>query len=459
MMSDQEVYELYRCLLGRAPETPDTVAAFKAYYGTFARGRDAILQSAEFAGLYATIAGDACTRVAQGLLARAGGPPPPQATTPNALLLGAMRLMLRAHGRVHLAVIVGDTGIDPLDVLPIETGTTAVLHVAPHFPGTVPQTAPHPGGGTLFRTAFDPPALASFLRGIGVRIDVLALLSTPAPWTTALQGLMADRAIVIGVPGTVSATAHWPRAERKLDIAGLEARHLGGWFLPVAYIPPPVTAAPAGDAPVLWLATIVRNEEAAVANMLRSVAPAVTGFVVVDTGSTDATIANAEACLKDICKPYLLDSCTSERFDDMRNAALDLVPPDAAWVLMLDADEELCAEDCTALLDFLRTADKDAYALPRYNYQGADKSGEVTPYPDRQVRLLRHGAIPPVRYSGAVHETIRGVEVGVLPLDATCLGQGAGGPHIHHLVRRFRSPEAEAAKQARYRAIAAVHGA
>jgi len=50
------------------------------------------------------------------------------------------------------------------------------------------------------------------------------------------------------------------------------------------------------------------------------------------------------------------------------------------------------------------------------------------------------------------------VDIGRVALDAGVLGQDRGGPHIHHLVRRFRSPEAEAAKQAFYRAIAARHG-
>jgi len=467
MMSDAEVHDLYRCVLGRAPESADTVAAFKAYYGTFARGRDAILQSAEFAGLYAAIAGDASSRVARGLLARAGGKPPPQAATPDAILRGASRLMLRAHGRVHLAVVIGDNGTFLQDLLPAETGATAILQVTPGGPpGTpqsVPQSAPHPGGGTVFRATFDPAGLAGFLQDIDLRIDALALLGTSDPWTLAcwtgtLQPLMAERAIVIGVAGTQEATADWPQAERALDIGGLQARHLGGWFLPVTYAPPAAIPAMPGNPPKLWLAAIIRNEEAAIGNMLRSVAGAVAGFVLIDTGSTDATLQNAATALRDIGKPYVLTTHLADRFDDMRNAALDLVPPEAAWVLMLDADEELCAEDHSPLLEFLRNAEKDAYAMPRYNYTGADKSGEVTPYPDRQVRLLRHGARRPVRYSGAVHETIRDVEIGLFPLDAAALGQGAGGPHIHHLVRRFRSPDAEAAKQARYQAIAAEYG-
>jgi hypothetical protein len=133
------------------------------------------------------------------------------------------------------------------------------------------------------------------------------------------------------------------------------------------------------------------------------------------------------------------------------------VPDTADWVLMLDADEELCAEDHAPLLALLAGATCDAFALPRYNYPAADKSGEVAPYPDRQVRLLRHGCTPPIRYSGAVHEKVLDADISLLPLDASVLGQGSGGPHIHHLVRRFRSAAAEASKQRHYRAIAHRH--
>jgi hypothetical protein len=34
------------------------------------------------------------------------------------------------------------------------------------------------------------------------------------------------------------------------------------------------------------------------------------------------------------------------------------------------------------------------------------------------------------------------------------MGGDRGGPHIHHLVRRYRSPEEEARKQVYYREIA-----
>ena len=97
----------------------------------------------------------------------------------------------------------------------------------------------------------------------------------------------------------------------------------------------------------------------------------------------------------------------------------------------------------------------DAYALPRYNFPSADKSGAMIAYPDRQVRLLRNTPDHRVRYGGAVHETVQGIGHRSLKLDAAALGLSRGGPHIHHLVRRFRTPEEEERKQAFYREIAA----
>jgi hypothetical protein len=454
-MTDDDVATLYRCLLDRAPEAADTVAAFKAYYGDFQRGRAAILQSAEFSSLFAHVAGVAPARLALGFARRAGGAAGDDPGPADAALAGAMRLLLRRHGQVHLCVVAGNPGVRLSDLLPLETARAAVLHVAPQFPQFLPQIGEPGGAGTLFRVRFDAASLADFLAECGLRIDVLAVSDEAAPWLAALRRVVSDRAILLGDASIASPTGHWPGAERIVTLGAWHARMVGGWFLPVRYTPPAAPPAAVAAGSSLWLAAIMRNEQDSIVNMLRSVAAIVAGFVLVDTGSTDDTTARARAYLEDLGKPFLLHAHAAERFDHMRNAALDLVPPEAAWVLMLDADEELCAEDFAPLLDVMNAGTHDAYALPRHNYPGADKVGEVAPYPDRQVRLLRNGCVPPIRYSGAVHEKVRDVDIGLLPLDASVLGQGRGGPHIHHLVRRFRSPDAEAQKQERYRAIAA----
>ena len=462
-MTDEDVHTLYRCLLNRAPETPDTVAAFKTYYPDFARGRRAILQSAEFATLFAEAHGGAATRLSHALLRRAGGLAQP-ATATNPPLRGAMQLIQRAHGALHLAVIVGNPAAPLEDLLPMPAGHAAVLHIAPDFPAMLPKTGTLPNGAALFRIDLDAPALTALLATAGLHINLLAVLGADPAWFAALQPALSGQSILVSQAPLPAYTSDWPQAERVLQAGGLHLRFIGGWFLPVTYTEPPPAPPPPPDdpppAPIagLCIATIVRNEQAAIVNMLQSAAPVAASFVLLDTGSTDGTIPRAEACLRATGRPFRLETFQPPpgppRFDAMRNAALELAPAGTEWVLMLDADEELCAPDHAALRRFLPTATLHAYALPRYNYVGCDKSAEVTPYPDRQVRLLRHNATDPIRYSGAVHETIRDTPIGRLPLDAMALAQGAGGPHIHHLVRRFRSPEAEAAKQAFYRDIA-----
>jgi hypothetical protein len=459
MITDRDVIELYRCLLGRAPETEGTIAAFQTYYPDFRLGRLAVLGSDEFARVLAQQTGQVTATLTQRFLQRAGGVAQHGQAKRSPALAEAMRVMVRSHGAVRLAVVVGQDGPALADMLPLDNAQAAILHVAADFPAFLPQTAVLPGGGTLFRIAFDPAGLAAFLTQAGLPIDMLLLCGAPALWWDALWPCLADRAILGAAGGAgLPAGAH-PGLEAVIPLPGLAVRHLGGWFLPVRYAPPAREASPEAVVPGLTIAAIMRNEQAAAVNMLASVLPVAGHIVVLDTGSTDDTYAVVEAFLAASGTPYTLARAAPGRFDVMRNAALDLVPARADWVLMLDADEELCAEDRDALRALLPAADQDAYALPRYNYPGADKAGVVTPYPDRQVRLLRCGPGGKPRYEGAVHETVRGVTIGRLPLDAGALGLDRGGPHIHHLVRRFRSPEAEARKQDYYRAMARAHAA
>jgi hypothetical protein len=455
MIADHEVVELYRCLLGRAPEAPGTIAAFQNYYPDFAQGRLAVLGSDEFSRLLNAQTGRVTAELTRRFLQRAGGVAQLDASQTRPSLAESMRLMIRTHGAIRLAVVIGQDGPGLADLLPLENAQAAVLHVAPDFPAFLPQIAKLPAGGTLFRIAFEPAALAAFLQQAELRIDLLALLGAPAEWWDTLLPCLADRAILAAASDSV--LPDWGDLETPLHFDGVAVQHRGGWFLPVCYDPPPPQAETESPIPGLAIAAIVRNEQHAVVNMLRSAALVAGCFVILDTGSADDTYDCAEHFLKSCGKPFVLARGEPGRFDTMRNAALDLVPQDAEWVLMLDADEELCAEDRDALRALLSASDQDAYALPRYNYRGADKSGDVAPYPDRQVRLFRCRPDARIRYEGAVHETLRSVPVCRLPCDAGALGHGRGGPHIHHLVRRFRSPEAEARKQDHYRQIAAEH--
>lgn len=447
MISEDEVAWLYRCLLDRAPEQPGTISAFQAYYADFAAGRRAILASDEFRRMLAADLPEAA--LARAFLRRAGGAAPVPAAGEGAW--GALlRPMLARHGAVRLAVVAGA----PAEAVAAlaEAGATIVL-AEPDAPGGAPQMSPLPRGGTLFRLAIDAAPLAALLEEAGLRVDLLACAADRAAFARGLRPVLAARAIVLGaVP---EALRDLPGAEPPVTVNGLGVLHIGGWFLPVSHTQRPAEAPPPG--PRLTVAAIVRNEAVAIVNMIASAAPVAADFVVLDTGSTDGTMAAAEAALRATGRPYVLTAHPGGRFDDMRNAALDLVPAQSDWVLMLDADEELVPEDFPALVAAMAESSADAIALPRYNFTGPTKAGEVVPYPDRQVRLLRNTPDRRVRYAGAVHEKVTGVAIGAVPLDAAAIGGERGGPHIHHLVRRFRTPDEEARKQAFYRALAAAN--
>ena len=195
--------------------------------------------------------------------------------------------------------------------------------------------------------------------------------------------------------------------------------------------------------------------------MLRSARPVASFFAVLDTGSDDGTPDLARNVLSSGAIPFTVAERHAREFDHhfgaMRNAALALVPDWVEWVLMLDADEEMAAEDLVPLLELIASGTHDAYALPRYNFSGADKTGRMLLYPDRQTRLIRHTLDGRIAYSNAVHETVRGVPTGQPDLDQSAVGGRRGGPHIHHLVRRFRTPEEEERKQVFYKDVAKRH--
>jgi hypothetical protein len=484
MLTAQEVIELYRSLLGRAPENAETIKAFQTYYPSYERGRKAVLDSNEFQTFYASVTGRApagtenfAAALALALLERAGAimPAPPRVGSENPELRSGLRILFRNQPKARFAVVVGEsTTVSLDDLVPLERSDAAILQVAPGFPPVVPLTSKLRDGTTLFRLAADAGALGAFMQALGRRIDALFLLGRPGgpDWVNALRGQFAAQALVAVGPeaadfpsGRISAAIEAAHpGEPVQEFAGLRLHHVGGWLLPVSYAAPAVPPAlpDRGAYPLLALAAIMRDEAVCIGNMLRSVLPVVSHVALLDTGSTDRTIAIARDVLGASGTPFAIREGFRDAFNDdfsaMRNAAIDMVPDDIPWVLMLDADEELVGEDYAPLLSLIALGAHDAYALPRYNFPGDDKQGQVLLYPDRQIRLFRHTPERRIRYAGAVHETIRDTPGFRIPLDASAIGGSRGGPHIHHLVRRFRTPAEEERKQAFYKRIARERG-
>lgn len=478
MLSESDVIELYRSLLGRDPEDAATIKAFRAYYKTRERGRKALLDSNEFQTLYARTTGhaprgadNAAAGLALALLKRAGAalPPPPAAAT-NPALRTNLRILFGNQPQAAFAVVIGDPDMCALeDLFPVERPDAAILHIAANFPPVVPLTSTLQSGATLFRLGAEPQSLAAFLQAQNRVIDAVYLLGRPAgpDWFSALHAVFAKHSLVAVGPHTAAFPANQISAaietahpsEPVQDFHGLRLHHFGGSLLPVTYTPPAAPPALPDRAayPRLAVAAIMRNEAVCIGNMLRSVLPVASFIALLDTGSSDRTLEIAQSVLSKSGVPCTIRQVSRDSFANdfsaMRNTAIDMVPNDIPWVLMLDADEELVPEDYEPLLNLLAAGTHDAFALPRYNFPGTDKEGLVVSYPDRQVRLLRHTPDRRLRYSGAVHEKVLGIQSFRVPHDTSSVGGPRGGPHIHHLVRRFRTQAEEKQKQELYKRI------
>lgn len=148
-------------------------------------------------------------------------------------------------------------------------------------------------------------------------------------------------------------------------------------------------------ADLLTLSMIVKNEASTLARTLRSVKPFIDRWVIVDTGSTDATRDVIRQELAGI--PGELHERPFVDFSTTRNEALDLAGTSTEFILWLDADDEL--EQGKALRAFLARErsvsgpDRDAYYV-RINLGFTFDS----------VRILRARA--GWKFRGLVHEVL-----------------------------------------------------
>lgn len=140
----------------------------------------------------------------------------------------------------------------------------------------------------------------------------------------------------------------------------------------------------------LALVMIARDEARSIARALESAKPHVDAMLVLDTGSTDDTVAIARACGAAVHGFTWCDD-----FAAARNAALD--HSDADWNLVLDADEWLLAGT-----EALGPASLPPAALAPAAFVGCIRiRNQGSAAPRRQLpRLLPRG----VRYQGRIHE-------------------------------------------------------
>ena len=142
---------------------------------------------------------------------------------------------------------------------------------------------------------------------------------------------------------------------------------------------------------MLSLSMIVRDEAAQIEDCLRSVQGFADELVVVDTGSSDDTVARAQALGARVEQiPWPGD------FAPARNKALQWVSGD--WVLVLDADERLRPEAWAPLRALMAQPDVLLINLLRHE-RGAAQS----PYSNVSRLFRRH---PAIEWSRAYHSMV-----------------------------------------------------
>ncbi len=181
--------------------------------------------------------------------------------------------------------------------------------------------------------------------------------------------------------------------------------------------------------PRISLCMIAKNEAAFIADCLRSVRGVVHEMIVVDTGSTDDTVAIAKAEGASVIHfPWCDD------FARARNAGVERAS--GTHILILDADERLAPNMGENLLEAARNPRVLLGCLPLYNASEMDADAEEVMSGARQLgelafvpRLFRN--LPEMRFRRRVHETLT---VGFNELHSRGLGDtvAVGAALIHY---------------------------
>lgn len=137
----------------------------------------------------------------------------------------------------------------------------------------------------------------------------------------------------------------------------------------------------------LSVCIITFNEEANIARTLQSVKGIADEVIIVDSGSTDSTVALAQANgAKVFVEPW-------KGFAPQKNSALAKASCD--WILSLDADEEVSAELAASIARVVKSPTPPpftGYTINRRNLYFGKWIKRCGYYPDPKLRLIKRGA-------------------------------------------------------------------
>src|SRR5947209_542481 len=145
----------------------------------------------------------------------------------------------------------------------------------------------------------------------------------------------------------------------------------------------------------LTLCMIVRDEESMLPRCLEAVKDAVDEIVVVDTGSTDGTVAIAESFGAKVLRHEW-----SGDFAAARNVSFDAAT--TTWIVYLDADEVLFEGQAERLRALTGRTWREAMYLVEENHTGALEDGTAVHH--NALRVFRNR--PEYRFKGRIHEQI-----------------------------------------------------
>lgn len=138
---------------------------------------------------------------------------------------------------------------------------------------------------------------------------------------------------------------------------------------------------------LLSVCIITYNEELNIIRTMESLKGLADEIIVVDSGSTDNTVALAQSCG---AKVFVEDW---KGFAQQKNSALAKATGD--WIFSLDADEEVSRELAANIKTLLKSGQPvpqfDGYMVARRNFflnRWLKRSGF---YPDRKLRLVKRG--------------------------------------------------------------------
>ncbi|MCX7795789.1 MAG: tetratricopeptide repeat protein, partial [bacterium] len=146
--------------------------------------------------------------------------------------------------------------------------------------------------------------------------------------------------------------------------------------------------------PTVSLCMIVKNEEEHLPKALSSVKDVVDEIIIVDTGSTDNTVEIAKSFGAKVYYYQWNDDFASARNEALKHATCD-------WILSMDADDEINAEQFKRLKEILSNLGEDVLGVQLPIYSKTFDGNTMMNY---LIRLFRNKH--EIRFSRKIHEVV-----------------------------------------------------